>query len=163
MVSDGWAGTQRGRTWARGRRWADQHPEALKAPVDPTIRLIDGDVRHRWALPAGWVSIVNRLHRDLFDLIGSYELARVTQKAGVLRYAVDPDGLSGLDRDTWDELNRLIACARQESLITCEVCGEPSDGVRRVVSTRCERHPIDRPNRVRGATARPPGWSPPER
>lgn len=53
------------------RRWADQRPEALQDLVDPTLTLANGvEVRTAWALPTGWVRIVNRLHRDLVELLG---------------------------------------------------------------------------------------------
>lgn len=41
--------------------WADEHPEASHELADLSIRVRDAD---GWSLPAGWMPIVNRLHRD---------------------------------------------------------------------------------------------------
>lgn len=136
------------------RRWADLRPEALRDLVDPTIAFADGvDARTAWALPAGWVRIVNRLHRDLLELLGEYRLVDVTQKSGRLRYLIDDygyDGEPGLSEAVRDRLH----AAQDESMTTCEVCSEPAE--HSILCTRCTQHPIARPNRVTAVLARPP-------
>lgn len=58
--------------------WADQHPLALPDPVDPAIRTVDGrPLQYVWGLPAGWVPVMNRLHADLVELLGHYEVTTV--------------------------------------------------------------------------------------
>lgn len=134
----------------RSSLFADEHPEALQELVDPSIRLSTAEPEsYVWALPAGWVSLVNRLHRDLAALLGDYEVTLAGQKAGGLRFYVSPVARG--------EAHDRIAAAREESLDTCEVCGEP--GAHSRFSTRCSRHPVTGPDRILGAVARPPGRS----
>lgn len=137
---------------AEGRNslYADEHPEALQELADPSIRLSTAEPEsYVWALPAGWVSLVNRLHRDLAALLGDYEVTLAGQKAGALRFYTSPVARG--------EAHDRIAAAREESLGTCEVCGKP--GGRSRFSTRCSRHPVAGPDRIPGAVARPPGRS----
>lgn len=138
-------------------RWADEHPDARQDLVDPTVKVLGDDYAERWALAAGWVGIVNALHAELLELLGNYEVERVTNKMSALRYAVDS---LGVDRDVWREVNIRIAEAKRASLATCDLCGGPALGTISVGVTRCVDHPATGPNRIMGATARPPGWSP---
>lgn len=136
-------------------RWhpsADEHPEALRATVDPTIRLMDVDEPESvWRLPAGWVEIVNPLHARLLDELGNYKVREAGQRSGGLRFRTSP-----VARGTAAD---LIAAARAESLRVCEVCGGPSaPSPLPHFDTRCARHPVGRPDRVPGAISRPPGW-----
>lgn len=141
------------------RLWADQHPEALQELVDPTITLAGGggDAHRGWELPAGWVPIVNRLHRSLVDLIGDYEVVRVGNKMSALRYAITRPG------DKGPEIHRavddLLQAAKAESLSTCDLCGGPATGTLSFGVTRCEVHQSTRESPVPGALARPPRWS----
>lgn len=137
------------------RLWADQHPEALQELVDPTITLAGGggDAHRGWELPAGWVPIVNRLHRSLVDLIGDYEVVRVGNKMSGLRYAIDRPG--EVSSEVNQAVNNLLLAARTKSLSTCDLCGEPAEGRLSFGVTRCQAH--QRP--VPAARARPPGWS----
>lgn len=138
-----------------GRRhpYADEHPEALQATVDSSIRLSDADEpESMWRLPAGWVEIVNRLHVQLLEELGDYEVMAAGQKSGGLRFRTSPVA-RGRAAD-------LIAAARAESLHVCEVCGWPSvPSPLPRFDTRCSRHPVGRPDRVPGAISRPPGWA----
>lgn len=132
--------------------FADEHPEALQELVDPTIELRD---EKSWGLPAGWVGIVNRLHADLVELLGDYVITEIGQKSGGLRLYTSPVAR--------DEVHERIRAAREESLRTCEVCGEPDSGQRPRFTTRCDRHAFTGTTRIPGAVARPPGWAPDER
>lgn len=131
--------------------YADEHPEAAQDLVDPSIRLVErGRSGRSWTLPAGWVRIVNDLHADLSCLLGDYEVSYVGQKAGGLRFCTSPI--------VRGEAAERIGVARAESMTVCTVCG----GTARLETpprsaTRCQRHPHTRPDRIVGATARPPG------
>lgn len=140
--------------------WADEHREALQELVDPTIQLVGGDnaAYRGWGLPAGWVPIVNRLHGDLVDLLGDYEVVRVGNKMSGLRYAIDRSG------DASPEVHRavdeLLQVSRAESLSACDLCGGPAHGTLSFGITRCTAHKLTRERRWPGALARPPGWHP---
>ncbi|MGO1971586.1 MAG: hypothetical protein ACTH2Q_01380 [Propionibacteriaceae bacterium] len=135
------------------RRWADECPDALQVLVDPSIRLADDNVASRWALPAGWVRIVNGLHINLVGLVGEYEIVRVTNKMSALRYAIDWLQPDNGGPDVWQAVNDYIGRAKDESLSVCEFCGGPAEGTISFGSTRCEDH-----SSIPGAIARPPGW-----
>lgn len=141
-------------------RWADQHPEALQELADSTIKLAGGsnDAHHGWELTAGWVPIVNRLHAGPVDLLGHYEVVRVTSKMSALRYAIDrPDDVSPEINGAVDD---LLQAAKAESLSTCDLCGGPADGRLSFGVTRCTAHQSTPERTIPGALARPPGWRP---
>lgn len=137
-----------------GPPWADEHHEALQELVDPTITLAGGggDAYRGWELPAGRVPIVNRLHQDLVDLMGDYEVVRVGNKMSGLRYAIDRPGAASPEVNR--AVNDLLLAAKTESLSTCDLCGEPAEGRLSFGVTRCQAHQPPVP----GARARPPGW-----
>lgn len=138
--------------YGRAILWADEHPEALSTLADPSIRLTGDDA---WSLPAGWVPLVNELHATLVAVMGDYQLEQASQKSGGLRYLTVPVARG--------EAADLITAARGVSYRTCELCGKPGGRAAGQFSTRCDRHPSARPDRVPGAVARPPGWRlPPE-
>lgn len=141
-------------------RWADQHPEARQELVDPTIVLAGAstEVPRGWELPAGWVLIVNRLHRGLVDLLGNYEVVRVGNKMSALRYAITQPGDASLEAIS--AANSLLHAAKTESLSTCDLCGGTAHGKPSFGVTRCEAHRPSRESPVPGALARPPGWRP---
>ncbi len=124
-----------------GSSWADEQPEALQTRADPTIELTESEA---WELPAGWVSIVNDLHTQLLEAIGSYSIRQVGQKAGGLRFLITTPG----GRD-------LILKAREVSLRTCELCGGSAQPSR--LATRCEEHPAFGPDAFKPVFALPPG------
>lgn len=138
-------------------RWADQHPDALQDIVDPSIRIVDDDVGERWALPAGWVNVVNHLHADLIELLGEYEIVRVGNKMAALRYAIDRYRRHDDGPEVWDAVTSCIDEAVAESLGTCDLCGGHAVGRLSFGVTRCAEHPSGR-ERFTGARARPPGW-----
>ncbi|WP_141322712.1 hypothetical protein [Brevibacterium aurantiacum] len=143
-----------------GPQWADQHPEALQELVDPTITLAGGggDAHRGWELPAGWVPIVNRLHQDLVDLLGDYEVVRVGNKMSSLRYAINrPEAATP---EVNGAVNDLLREAGTESLATCDLCSGSATGELSIGVTRCERHQPTRERLCPGALARPPGWQP---
>lgn len=134
-------------------RWADQHPEALQKLVDPAITLAHPG--RGWELPAGWVLIVNRLHRGLVDLLGDYEVVRVGNKMSALRYAIIRP--SDESTEVRRAVNDLLQEAKAESLSTCDLCGGPANGNLSFGVTRCEAHQSTRESPFPGALARPPG------
>jgi len=137
----------------RSSLFADEHPEACQELADPSIRLSTAEPEsHVWALPAGWVGVVNRLHRDLAALLGEYTITLAGQKSGGLRFYTSPVARG--------EAFERIDAARDESRTVCEVCGEP--GGRSRFSTRCPHHPVAGPDRIPGAVARPPGRDTPQ-
>ncbi len=139
--------------------WADQHPDALQERVSPTIRMVDGELDGRWALPAGWVGIVNRTHAGLIDLLDYYEVVRVGNKMSFLRYAIDSRRRRDGGPDVWKPVTDLIMAAKDESLRTCDLCGGPANGTISRGTTRCDDHQPG-PGTRYGARARPPGWRP---
>ncbi|OBC01752.1 hypothetical protein [Gordonia sp. 852002-50395_SCH5434458] len=133
-------------------RWADQHPGACQTPLDPTIDLAQSSAGRD--TPAGWVPIVNELHRGLVAEIGPHHVLRADQKAGRLRYSVLRDRpLTDNERVAYQRLTELAVAASRRA---CEVCGgevsEPNTFL-----TRCAEHPFPSVTHVR---ARPPGWRP---
>lgn len=133
------------RTWL----YADEHPEALDSIADHTIVLTSSRPKcHVWALPAGWVQVVNRLHRDLLELGGEYVVTRADQKAGRLCYYITP-----LPQGAAAE---RIAAAEEELRHTCELCGVHTAETS-TYATRCRRHTSRPGHRILGAMARPPG------
>lgn len=124
--------------------WADEHPDAAQTMADPTIRLDQDHPRREWALPAGWVSVVNGLHGRLSSVVPGYRVIQAAQKRDRLRYLIDT-----VDRDA----ERMIAEAAERTAAMCTVCGgpvaEPSN------TPRCAEHPR---RGVPHAMARPPGW-----
>ncbi|WP_019287896.1 MULTISPECIES: hypothetical protein [Arsenicicoccus] len=132
--------------------FAGGHPEALRDVADPSIALSTqrspGQV---WALPAGWVRIVNELHHDLLELLGEYVVTRADQKAGRLCYDIAPPSFS-------DAVQHRIAGAEDESRHTCELCGVNTSKTS-IYAARCTRHATGAGHRIIGAIARPPGES----
>ena len=137
--------------------WADQNPLALQTIVDASITVIDDDFDERWALPAGWVEIVNRLHVGLSGLLQEYSIVRVTNKMSYLRYAIDRHR-NDHGPDVIEQVWELLAVAKAESLRTCALCGGPALGTISRGTTRCEAHPADRALTYPAARARPPGY-----
>lgn len=132
-------------------KWADQRQDACQEIADPTIQLATSEpLGHVWALPAGWMPLVNRLHRDLQDLLGDYEVTLVGQKAGGLRFYTSPIARG--------EAAERTGAAREESWRTCEICGGPAE--RSKFTTRCPAHERPQGAAARIAIARPPGWVP---
>lgn len=138
---------ERHRTWL----YADEHPEALQELADPSIVLsAQRSPAQVWALPAGWVRIVNELHRDLQELCGEYMVTRVDQKAGRLCFYIAPVAQGAAA----ERIERAVELSGR----TCEVCGE-SAPTPSPFTTRCDRHASSKGTRIRGALARPPRGS----
>lgn len=128
---------------------AAEHPYAVQTLADPAIRLTSGA---EWELPAGWVLLVNALHRDLAVLAGGYAVALIGQKAGGLRLIIA--GERRLD----PAMRARIDAAREASLEICDLCGAPADrpSWRTRLITRCPAHPAVGPGKIVGAAAAPP-------
>lgn len=141
-------------------RWADQHPEACQEPADPGILLHKDGPQDHWSLSAGWVPLMNRLHRDLAGLLGEYRVLRAGNKMSFLRVSLDRYHRHDDGPDVWREVNDLLQAIKEESLRTCELCGGPAGGSISPGSTRCPPHESTRKKPVLGALARPPGWVP---
>lgn len=133
------------------RCWADEYLDACQELLDPTIRFVGEADNPRVGLtdvPAGWVPLINQLHRDIAAVVGDYTVETAGQKGHALRYQI----VGPVDSQVRD----LIAAAAVASERVCTTCGlscEPAN------PPRCDRHP-------RGSTpfvfARPPR-SPAER
>lgn len=129
------------------RLWADEFPDACQDLLDPTIQVSSAPDDPRSGLtelPAGWVPIVNELHRDIVGEAGAYVLATAGQKGRGLRYEVV--GAAG------PAIRGLIAAAVDRSRTTCSVCGqlgEPSNPPRRASHPR-RATPV--------VFVRPPAW-----
>jgi hypothetical protein len=111
----------------------------------PTWFKTEGDVRHTlmpWGFchGDGWFDILWRLCEDLEPLVGEverqtgrqFEVVQVKEKFGGLRFHVN-----GVN----DAIRQRIRTAQEESLHTCEVCGQP--GKRREggwIKTLCDEH-----------------------
>ncbi|WP_129656334.1 hypothetical protein [Rothia halotolerans] len=143
--------------------WADQHPAALQELVDPSIRLTG--LQYVWGLPAGWVPIMNRLHRDLVapELLGDYAVTSAGNKMSFLRVALDRYQRDDGNPDVWTAVNDRLRAAKEESLRTCDLCGGPAEGTVSFGITRCPAHAQEHVPGPGGATARPPGWRTPRR
>ena len=111
----------------------------------PTWFKTGGDIRHT-AMPRGfthddgWFDIVWRLCGDLEPLVAQleqeigcqFEVLQVKEKFGGLRFYVNRKS---------DAIRQRIEAAIQESLHTCEVCGQP--GTLRengLIKTLCDEH-----------------------
>jgi hypothetical protein len=107
---------------------------------------LNGDPRRTsmcfgFAHGGGWFDLVWGLCEQIEQVIGQghpFEVFQVKEKMGGLHfYTMDPCP---------DEVDRLIDVAGEESVRTCEVCGQPGrwDGEgwegERWVKTRCDQH-----------------------
>ena len=95
----------------------------------------------------GWVPLVTRL-MDAIDAVGlDYKVDQIKEKFGGLRFywhpkSQDDDGSIPEGREgAVDQIEVLVAAAEDESLTTCEVCGEPGRTRRgSYVRTLCDTH-----------------------
>lgn len=91
------------------------------------------------ACDEGWDALIRRLHNRLVGIDPDYRVTQVKEKFGGLRYYTytSPDLDDMLRQRAWE----FISEAEEESLRTCEICGEPgelNDGP--WYRTRCEVH-----------------------
>lgn len=70
----------------------------------------------------GWLPIVDRLDRQIAEIVPDYEVTQVKEKFGGLRYYI-----GAIHSDQFDRVHELIAEAEAESLRTCETCGATED------------------------------------
>ena len=94
----------------------------------------------------GWHPIIRTLEEILNVLDPDYELQQVKEKFGGLRYyaQLSSPALVGL----FEQFHAAIDDAEQESLRTCEMCGNP--GSQRGggwIKTLCDRHAEERSDR----------------
>ena len=95
----------------------------------------------------GWLGIVDRLDRQITEIVPDYQLTQVKEKFGGLRYYI-----GSVPTERFDEVYRLIHEAEAESLRTCEVCGtqegvttrSPSGTKYGWIKTYCETHHAER-------------------
>ena len=88
----------------------------------------------------GWFGMLWRLFSDLQPLVDAME-GEGSQPFVVVRVREERGGLHVYASDGTDAIFERIEAARQESFLTCEVCGQP--GWRRQdgwVRTRCDEH-----------------------
>jgi hypothetical protein len=117
----------------------------------PTWFKISGDPRQTWMhygfeICDGWFDIVWRLCEGLEPLVAEdelntgdpFEVVRVKEKLGGLRFYTNKIN---------DAMLQLMAAAEQQSLVTCDVCGQPGTILQGKgwIRTRCEAHPNVRP------------------
>ena len=74
--------------------------------------------------PVGWVDIVVRLDAELASILPDYTIVQVKEKFAGLRYYIGEYGV-GRDDPRIAMSREMIASAEQESMRTCQVCGEP--------------------------------------
>ena len=67
--------------------------------------------------PEGWRDIVHRLHASIEVIAPDQKIEQIKEKFGGLRYYVDVEDYEAVDL--------LIRLAEEESLRTCQVCGQP--------------------------------------
>lgn len=98
----------------------------------------------------GWEDIIRSLHADLVKLFPDYKVIQVKEKFGGLRYYVDIPY-----NDSSMAAYSRIGYAENESLRTCEVCGEAgttgtSKNNRFWIRTLCDkdREALDKQRRV---------------
>ncbi|GAA3334640.1 hypothetical protein HP467_01135 [Curtobacterium albidum] len=95
------------------------------------------------ACPRGWDALLDRLDRALLNLEPAYEATRITSKFGGLRFRVALDTFG----DRRNEARDLIFAAEEESLRTCEICGQPGNlhvDIHLWRATLCETHADER-------------------
>lgn len=77
------------------------------------------------ACDEGWDDLIRRLHNRLVGIDPDYRVTQVKEKFGGLRYYVMFS--DGLDEMLRGRAYEFITEASEESLHTCEVCGEPGE------------------------------------
>jgi hypothetical protein len=94
----------------------------------------------------GWFDIVWRLCEGLEPLVAEdelntadpFEVSQIKEKFGGLYFRTDK---TRFDK-SHDAILHLIAAAEQQSLVTCDVCGQPGTTQGKGwIRTRCEAHP----------------------
>lgn len=133
---------------ARVWPWAGEVDGASQVIADSSIVIADSD---SWDLPAGWMDLVNCLHRQVFEVLGPYEIWTVDQKLIRLRFRVSVYDAS----EHWDQVDGLVRRAWAESGFICDFCGVIVRSSASYDRTRCTLH---RSERVGDAIARPPRW-----
>lgn len=79
--------------------------------------------RERRGVGEGWQPIIEKLDKDLIDLLGDYDLWQIKEKFGGLRYYISAP--PGCDVKKVAQIRDLIDAAEEASFHTCEVCGQP--------------------------------------
>ena len=86
----------------------------------------------------GWLPIVDRLDRQIAEIVPDYRITQVKEKFGGLRYYID-----AVPTEHFTEVYRLISEAEAEAGRTCEVCGT-QEGVTTAgpgwIKTLCPEH-----------------------
>ncbi|WP_141579184.1 TraR/DksA family transcriptional regulator [Actinomadura sp. WMMA1423] len=94
----------------------------------------------------GWRDILLRTHAELVAVLPNYQVVQVKEKYGMLDVNlggfVDPvTGALGLSRELGTRVSAILTAAREESLRTCEVCGEPGTETGQAwIKTLCPTH-----------------------
>ena len=68
----------------------------------------------------GWLPIIKQLADDIDALNIPYRVVQVKEKFGELRFYFDCSVEGG-----YDQIEKLVDAATDESRMTCEVCGAP--------------------------------------
>ena len=84
---------------------------------------------------SGWNALLLELDRSISTLAPDYMISQVKQKFGGLRFYIFE-----VPRECADEVYALIRVAEEESIRTCELCGDPGElgsNSRAWLSVRC--------------------------
>jgi hypothetical protein len=93
------------------------------AALEQILRRIPDDWGRWISHDAGWYPIVASLDERLAAIDADYEVHRVKEKFGTLRYYCRPSG--DPPAEVWDLFKSLVSEAERASASTCECCGEP--------------------------------------
>ena len=88
----------------------------------------------------GWQPLIQKLHEDLTALDPAYTVEQIKEKFGGLRYYI---GFSeDRDEETTRQMDALIWAAEEQSVKTCETCGEPGSvrNYRYWLTAACDEH-----------------------
>jgi hypothetical protein len=87
----------------------------------------------------GWKSLVTKVHYDLTELLGDYELVQIKEKFGGLRYYFDTYSAS---TEVHNEAHRIVDEAERVSFTMCEECGDPGQArdMHGWIKTLCTMH-----------------------
>lgn len=88
----------------------------------------------------GWLEIIRKCDEELFKRDPNYRVTQIKEKLGGLRFYFTPS-----DMDRYHELSGIIFRIEEESLTTCEQCG--NNGYRRktesgIYYVSCDEHDI---------------------
>lgn len=84
----------------------------------------------------GWIPLVDRLDRQISEIVPDYKIGQVKEKFGGLRYYI-----GAVPSEVFDRVYALITAAEEESFSICESCGTTENvttGGKGWVKTYCD-------------------------